>query len=595
MLRMCDSTVFALRNSSAAISRFVLRSAIRATTSSSRFDSSACAPASSARRLAGLVARAQAAQLAPHLVAHAQRSALVELALDLAQQRDRRLALAGRDQGARLEAAREGGLQVRARSRRPSAADSCASRAASRGSPRASRTAARVRNASAEGRRRSEARGVLLGAAGVLPGRLEIADGELDEREALPVEAALDRHRARAVVAAELEQDRASPLDLAGLDQRDAQPPAGSAAAVRDRAAGEARIDARALLVGRDRAVEIARVVARPAELEERAVELVRARREARHLDHGLADRRRLHQPALHLAGEVLDEHQRHEQPPVAGRARDRDPARRVGARVVVVLEVVLRPREVEQGFQARSELGIRQPVELAARLLAALAGAGRVAGDRLAEAQGRRGSRDQGRVPHFARRRERAACPFDRAVEVELVEPVDGELDLEDGGLCRRAVRQLLPGARQARSAPRRGDPASARRPRPTRSARPAGANARRAAARSPRAGSRASARARRASAAPRRVRREPRPAARDPTRAAGAAPPRTSAPPQPGRARRLPRPRRAAARSPASSPCRADCATWCARSAAGAPRSASAAEARACAARRQPAGADS
>src|SRR6266545_6981201 len=104
-----------------------------------------------------------------------------------------------------------------------------------------------------------------------------VPDRELGEREALPVEAALHRHRARDVLPTELEQDAPAALDFARIEQRDAEPPTGPAARIGDRGAGQAAVDAQALLEGGDRTLEITGVVERPALLEQRPVELVRA------------------------------------------------------------------------------------------------------------------------------------------------------------------------------------------------------------------------------------------------------------------------------------------------------------------------------
>ena len=161
--------------------------------------------------------------------------------------------------------------------------------------------------------------------------RLGVPDRKRDERQALPVEASLHGHRARSILTDELEQERAAALDVARLEPRDREAPARPTAAVRDRGSGQPRIDARALLVGGDRTVEVAGVVQRPAELEEGAVELVRAGGEPRGLERRLAELDRLAQPALHLEGEVLGEQQRAEQLALAERPRDRDArARRV-------------------------------------------------------------------------------------------------------------------------------------------------------------------------------------------------------------------------------------------------------------------------
>ena len=121
-------------------------------------------------------------------------------------------------------------------------------------------------------------RRVLLGKAGVSGCRLRVADGERDERQALPVEAALDGHRARPVLADELEQQLVGTLNLSPLEPRHAESPPGPAATVGNGGAGQPRVERQALRVGGDRAVEVAGEVESPAELEECAIELIGAR-----------------------------------------------------------------------------------------------------------------------------------------------------------------------------------------------------------------------------------------------------------------------------------------------------------------------------
>ena len=280
------------------------------------------------------------------------------------------------------------------------------------------------------------------------------------------------------------------------------------------------------------------------------------------------------------------------EQPPLARGARDRHPAERMGARVVEELQVVLGPREIEQGLEAGREVGVRQTVELVTRLLTPRARSHRVAGDRLAEAQDSGCRGDQGCIPDGARGRERLRSHLDRSLEVQLVEPVDGELDLEDGRLRRRAVRQLLPGAGEARmglvvtpqpvldGGDRRGQLHLLKRAL-------GGQQVDRL--EQERAGS--------LELPERGQRRGEGDANSDLPLAVGLGEEaqRLLVPARRGGrgAARPPRLRRRAATSiAASSPWRADCATWWARSAAGAPRSASESAARACAARRRPAG---
>ena len=293
----------------------------------------------------------------------------------------------------------------------------------------------------------------------------------------------------------------------------------------------------------------------------------------------------RLGQAALHLEREVLDEHQRHEQPPLAGRPGDRDAALDVGDRVVVALEVGLGPAEVVERLEPRRQLGVGQPVDLGAGLLAVLAAPpsmrpAAVSPRHSAEAA----AAIRARSPTARAVVERAAAHLDRLLEVELVEAVDGQLDLQRGRRRRRAVGQLLPGARRGGGGPRRGARASARPRRTARSARPGAPRRPAAAARSPRAAS-----SRQRSSSP-----SERSAEASATRTstwrsssdAGQQPQRRLEPARRrGRGARARPPRPASSRSAiaASSPCAADCSTWWARSAGAAPRAASAAAARA------------
>ena len=148
-----------------------------------------------------------------------------------------------------------------------------------------------------------------------------------------------------------------------------------------------------------DRAVEVAGVVPRPAELEEGAVQLVRAGGDPRRFERRLAELDRLCEAPLHLEGEVLGEQQRHEQPALAERPRDGDASLDVGHRVVVALEVRLRPGEVEERLRAPRQLGVGEAVDDGPRLLTVPAGRVDLARHRLGEAQGRRRRREQRRV----------------------------------------------------------------------------------------------------------------------------------------------------------------------------------------------------
>ena len=197
-----------------------------------------------------------------------------------------------------------------------------------------------------------------------------------------------------------------------------------------------------------ERAVEVTGVVQRPSELEQRAIEVVRARRQPRRLERRLAELDRIAQTALHLEGEVPGERERHEQPALAEGARDRDTSLGVSDRVLVVLEICLRPGEVIERLEAWRELGVREGVDLGQRLSPMRSGVGDMPGRRLRETECRRSRSDERSIADLARRRQSTHTHLHCLREVELVETVDGELDLEHCGLDRRAVGKLLPGA---------------------------------------------------------------------------------------------------------------------------------------------------
>jgi hypothetical protein len=194
----------------------------------------------------------------------------------------------------------------------------------------------------------------------------------------------------------------------------------------------------------------VAGEVPRPRKLEERPEQVVRVRREPCDLHGRLARRDRVAEPPLHLVRVALDEHHGDEQATLAGRAGERDAAVGQRDRVVVALEVGLRPAEVVEGLEPRRELGVRQPGDEIDRLVAVLAGRRDPARRRLAEGEDRRRGRDQHAVVELARGLERAAPALDRLVEVELVEAVDRELDLQRRGLRALAVGQVLPRPQQ-------------------------------------------------------------------------------------------------------------------------------------------------
>ena len=280
MLRMCDSIVFSLRNSSAAISRLVLRSVTSSAISSSRLVSEPDARVLARGRAARLGAGAELAQLAAHLVADAQRAARVELALGLAQHLDRLLPLPrGRERPAQ-QTAREGRREPRADA--SAAADRLlGGRAAPAASPAASRTAARAR--AAQRRRAAAARAGRRAPrhGSRTPRRVRPAARQLGQGEDLPVEAALDRDRVLELVTA----DRPHHLEARSISPSsnsvDASGQPGPAAAGGHRAAGEAPARRGALLACVDRGIEVAAVVVRPAELEQRPEQVVRVRRTA--------------------------------------------------------------------------------------------------------------------------------------------------------------------------------------------------------------------------------------------------------------------------------------------------------------------------
>ncbi len=253
---MCDSTVLPLRKSSAAISRFVFRSVASVAISNSRLVRAASPLFSFTGRRTCFRSGSKSSQLAACLVAHAQRATLVELTFGPAQHSDRLLTLTGGCECAPLEAARERHVQLSADCFGGLGGSSRHDGGCGRFTPREQH-----RRARATGQRRGELqpelRSVLFGAAGVGIGRLGVPDRKLDHGQAFPVEAALHRHRARDLFAAQLEEDLSSPLDLAGVEPGHAEPPARTAAAVWDRATGQTAIDAQALLEGGDRAVEI--------------------------------------------------------------------------------------------------------------------------------------------------------------------------------------------------------------------------------------------------------------------------------------------------------------------------------------------------
>ena len=168
-------------------------------------------------------------------------------------------------------------------------------------------------------------------------------------------------------------------------------------------------------------------------------------------LERRLAALDRFSQAPLHLEGEVLGEGQRYDQPALAERACDHDASFGMGDGVVVVLQVGLRPGEVVERLEARRQLGVCEAIDLAPSLQTVLLRVVDMPCDRLTETQRGHGGRCERPVADGAGRRRRPAAHLDRLFEIELVQPVHGELDLQRRGLCRGAVGELVPGAGQA------------------------------------------------------------------------------------------------------------------------------------------------
>ena len=275
-------------------------------------------------------------------------------------------------------------------------------------------------------------------------------------------------------------------------------------------------------------------------------------------LERALAAVDRLREPALHLEREVRDEHERHEQPPLTRRPGDPDSALGVPDRIVVALEVRLGPAEVEERLEARRELRVRQPIDLGPGLVPMRIRRRDASGDRLAETQRRGGGGNEGAVAAGLRGLQRALTHLDGQLEVELVQPVDGQLDLQRRRCRRTLVRQIVPRADE----PMVGLPVTPEpvldRCAPARSARRGDRRPPAAVDRSPRAAPRGTGRARRRTATPRRATRGRRHGVDRPRPATGAMPPRTSERPRRGRARRPPSRPRAEPRSPPRRPAR-------------------------------------
>ena len=288
MLRRCDSTVLSLRNSAAAISRFVLRSVDElgdlelALGQRRRRRSRRPSPARAARR----ARRACAAR-------GASRRARAPSRTRRARPRPRAasaIACVALARGGERAALRGCARTPPGAARRSAAAASADAPAACGGLERLA-GGEQHRRARAGGERGRQLQPEPRGVAPRRGARSASAASALPEPRARRARGSPSRSSARPASCARARPSPSSsrisrPRSTSpASNQRDAERPAGPAARVRDRAAGQARVDARALLAGGDRAVEVAGVVARPAELEQRPEELVRAGRQPRGLE----------------------------------------------------------------------------------------------------------------------------------------------------------------------------------------------------------------------------------------------------------------------------------------------------------------------
>ena len=315
------------------------------------------------------------------------------------------------------------------------------------------------------GQVQAEARGLLLGALHVGLSDLRPAPGQLGVRQHLPVEAALHRDRVLELVPADLPQHVEPAVEVPEQEEHRRERPPRAPAPRRHRAAGHASAHAGALLARLDAGVEVARVVEGERELEERPEQVVGVAGEACRLHGRLAELERLGHPSLRLERVALHEHQRDQQPALAGGPRDLDAAVGVLDRRVVVLEVVVGPAEVVERLEVRRQLGVGQPVDLLEGLGAVLARGLDSPVAHLAERESGGRRRDQRPVAELARGLEGGASHLAGLVEVERVEPVHRQLDLQRRGLGGVAVGKLLPARAGAAGGPPRGVPASARR----------------------------------------------------------------------------------------------------------------------------------
>ena len=454
MLRRCDSIVFSLRNSSAAICLLVLRSVTRSGDLQLALGERRDARVLRGRRAALLGAGAELAQLAAHLVA---------LALASRTRRAR-----ARPRAATAIASLRSPAAASAWPRRPRAKAAWSARPRPRAlgglrglrrglarlaRVRAGRPPGRVRQRAA-GRCRSRRCGQLLGAPHVGLGRPRAVRGPARPGRGSPSRSSAPRGSPAELLAAEVAQVLEAAVELAELEQRRREHPGRPAAPGRHRAAHHPPAHARALLARLDHGVEVAHVVEGEAELEERPEEVVGVAGEARGLDRRLAHLHRLGEPALHLERVALHEHQRHQQPALArwpGRSRCRGRRARSRRRSARGSSRPSRgSRAPPAGAPARRRRGGRSAPAPPSRCSRAASIAPDAASPEGERGRGR-GDQRAGR-PASTAASSAAAAHLQRLVEVHLVEAVHRQLDLQRRGLRRVAPGgQLLPRAGEA------------------------------------------------------------------------------------------------------------------------------------------------
>ena len=225
MLRRCDSIVFSLRNSSAAISLFVMRSVTSSAISSSRFVSEAirsrpAAGPRASRRTPSLrssrrtASRSRSEPQASSSRSASRSSAIASCALASGGQRPAQQL----PRECRLQPGPGRGRALDRRSaparRRLGASPVCEQDRRPRPPAPAPRAGAGPRPAASSSAR-----------SRVRLGRLDVARRQLRQGEHLPVEAALDRDRELDLVAAERPHRLAAALGLAGGEERDRRAP----------------------------------------------------------------------------------------------------------------------------------------------------------------------------------------------------------------------------------------------------------------------------------------------------------------------------------------------------------------------------------